>query len=239
MAEEITKRRVTMRNASTVSKSDGPVQIIESSQVDYVREDFLDAYVADARANWDSVEVSDEYDAGPGGYHGVTHVGAHLDHPLAGQTFKATTPAGGAASKIVSLLPQAVVTHVLLAGMLAVVALLLRPMAIQTAAMRNILETAYGTAAAYGAVYTTAPGGSAGTEPSGGSPAYARIALSWTGNAPRTASAVFNIPAGATLVGGGVHSAVTAGTYYDGGSVTSQPFASQGTYTLTYSYTQS
>lgn len=112
-------------------------------------------------------------------------------------------------------------------------------MAIQTAAMRNILENAYFTSAAYGAVYTTAPGGSAGTEPSGGSPAYARKALTGSGNAPRTAPAVFDIPSGTTIVGAGVHSAVTAGTYYDGTSVTSQAFASQGTYTVTYSYTQS
>jgi hypothetical protein len=34
-----------------------------------------------------------------------------------------------------------------------------------------------------------------------------------------------------------VHSAVTAGTYYDGAAVTSQPFASQGTYAATFTFT--
>jgi hypothetical protein len=114
-------------------------------------------------------------------------------------------------------------------------------MAIQTAAMKNILSDAYKAAATHGAVYTTAPGGTAGTEPSGGSPAYARKALTWgaSANGVTTATAaVFDIPSGTTIVGAGVHSAITAGTYYDGGAVTSQAFASQGTYTITFTYTQ-
>lgn len=113
-------------------------------------------------------------------------------------------------------------------------------MAIQTAAMKNILSDAYKGAALFGAVYTTAPGGSAGTEPSGGSPAYARKSLSWSAssNGVTSAVAVFDIPAGATIVGAGVHSAVTAGTYYDGSAVTSQAFATQGTYTVTFTFTE-
>lgn len=114
-------------------------------------------------------------------------------------------------------------------------------MAIQTATMKNTLSDAYKGAAAYGAVYTTAPGGTAGTEPSGGSPAYARKALTWGASSNGVVSAtaaVFDIPAGATIVGAGIHTAVTAGTYLDGGSVTSQNFASQGTYTITFTYTQ-
>lgn len=114
-------------------------------------------------------------------------------------------------------------------------------MAIQTVTQRNSLATAYGTAATFGAVYTTAPGGTAGTEPSGGSPAYARKALSW-GAASSSAVSVtvtFDIPASTTIVGAGVHTALTAGTYLDGAGVTSQAFATQGTYQLTYTYTQS
>jgi hypothetical protein len=114
-------------------------------------------------------------------------------------------------------------------------------MAIQTTTMKNNLASAYGTNAAYGSVYTTAPGASAGTEPTGGSPAFARKALSW--GAPSggvtTVTATFDIPASTTIVGAGVHTAVTAGTYLDGASVTSQNFASQGTYALTFTYTQS
>jgi hypothetical protein len=122
-------------------------------------------------------------------------------------------------------------------------------MAIQTAAMRNILCTAYanqlagqtaGTAAVYAALYTTAPGGSAGTEPSGGSPAYARKLISWgaASGSVITGTCTFDLPSGTTIVGGGVHTAVTAGTYLDGGALTSQAFASQGTYALTLTYTQ-
>lgn len=83
----ITKRRVTMRNP--VMLPNGEPGVVEA--IDFVRPDFLDAYVTDARTRWDSVIVSDEPDAGPGGYHGETHVPAGLIHELAGQTFAATT----------------------------------------------------------------------------------------------------------------------------------------------------
>jgi len=112
--------------------------------------------------------------------------------------------------------------------------------AIQTVTQRNNLATAYGTNATHGAVYTTAPGGTAGTEPTGGTPAYARKALTWgaAANSAVSVAPVFDIPAGATIVGAGVHTALTAGTYLDGAAVTSQAFASQGTFTVTLTYTQ-
>jgi len=84
--EVITKRRVTMRSISALP--DGSTA--EHRAVDYVRPDFLDAYVEDARTRWQTVDVSDEPDAGPGGYDGATYVPAGLNHPLAGQTFPAT-----------------------------------------------------------------------------------------------------------------------------------------------------
>lgn len=113
-------------------------------------------------------------------------------------------------------------------------------MAIQTNTQKNTLATAYGTAATHAALYSTVPAGSAGTELSGGSPAYARKAISWgaPANGVITANVTFDVPSGVTVAGAGVHTAITAGTYLDGGSVTSQPFASQGTYTLTLTYTQ-
>lgn len=114
-------------------------------------------------------------------------------------------------------------------------------MAIQTVAMKNILSDAYKAAATHGAVYTTAPGATAGTEPSGGSPAYARKALTWSASSGgvTSATATFDIPSGATIVGIGLHSALTAGTYYDGATITSQAFASQGTLTVTFTFTES
>jgi len=115
-------------------------------------------------------------------------------------------------------------------------------MAIQTAQGKENLAVAYGTNAAFGALYTTAPGATAGTEPTGGTPAYARKALTWapgTVDGIVTATATFDVPSGATIVGVGVHTALTGGTYLDGATVTSQAFASQGTYAVTFTYTQS
>lgn len=113
-------------------------------------------------------------------------------------------------------------------------------MAIATTAQRNNLATAYGANATHGSVYTTAPGGTAGTEPTGGSPAFARKALTWSApsNGTVSATSTFDIPAGTTIVGAGVHTAASGGTYLDGVTVTNQPFVSQGTYAVTYSYTQ-
>ena len=113
-------------------------------------------------------------------------------------------------------------------------------MAIQTPAEKNALATKYGTDAAYGALFTTAPGASAGTEVTGGSPAYARKALSWgaAANGVITASATFDVPA-CTVVGTGVYSAATAGTYLDGNTVSSVTFTGQDTVTVTFTYTQS
>ena len=114
-------------------------------------------------------------------------------------------------------------------------------MAIQTTTQKNNLATAYGTNATFAALYTTAPGASPGTEVTGGSPAYARKSIAWgaASGGVITATVTFDVPAGTTVVGAGVHTAVTAGTYLDGASVTSQNFASQGTYQLTLTYTQS
>lgn len=114
-------------------------------------------------------------------------------------------------------------------------------MAIQTATQKNTLATAYGTAATHVALYSTVPGASAGTELSGGSPAYARKAITWgaPSNGVITGTVEFDVPAGATVRGAGLHTALTAGTYLDGAAVTEQAFATQGTYTLTVTYTQS
>jgi len=112
-------------------------------------------------------------------------------------------------------------------------------MPIQTTIQKNSLCAKYAADCTYGSVYTTAPGAAAGTEPTGGSPAFARKALAWTGTNPISSSGTFDIPSGATLVGAGLHDALTAGNYRDGTSVTSQAFASQGTYQVSYSFTES
>lgn len=80
----VTKRRVTMR--SGFLSKDG---VVTHEATDFVNPEFLDAYVADAQAKWQVVEVSDEPDAGPGGYEGTTAVPAHLPVPNAGTVFPA------------------------------------------------------------------------------------------------------------------------------------------------------
>lgn len=114
-------------------------------------------------------------------------------------------------------------------------------MAIQTTTQKNTLATAYKNAALFAALYTTTPGAAAGTEVTGGAPAYARKSISWGAvtNGVVSATVTFDVPAGVTVVGAGIHDSLTAGTYLDGGTVTSQNFAAQGTYALTLTYTQS
>lgn len=113
-------------------------------------------------------------------------------------------------------------------------------MAIQTATQKNTLASAYGTAAAYGALFTAVTLPTTVTEVTGGSPAYARKALTW-GSASGgvvTATATFDVPA-CTVVGTGVYTAVTAGTLLDANTVSSVTFAGQDTVTVTFTFTES
>jgi hypothetical protein len=114
-------------------------------------------------------------------------------------------------------------------------------MALQTSTIKNTLASAYATACAFIGLATTAPGASRGTEVTGGSPAYARKASNWgapSAGVVTATPAAFDVPSGTTVVGINMESAVTAGTYQDGAGVTSQAFSSQGTYTVTATYTQ-
>lgn len=113
-------------------------------------------------------------------------------------------------------------------------------MAIQTSTQKNTLATSYGTAAAYGALFTAVTLPSTVTEVTGGSPAYARKALTWGSPTAGviTASATFDVPA-CTVVGTGIYSAVTGGTYLDGNTVTSVTFSTQDTVTVTFTFTES
>lgn len=76
----------------------------------------------------------------------------------------------------------------------------------------------------------------AGTELSGGSPAYARKPVTWNqtvdGVLRPSANLTFDIPAGTTVGGWRGYSALTAGTDYGGQDVTNEAFAGQGTYEL-------
>lgn len=113
-------------------------------------------------------------------------------------------------------------------------------MAIDATATKNALCSAYvALAERIGALTAMGSANAAGTEPSGGSPAYARKTLSWgspSAGAVSATAAVIDIPSGATIVG--VNLWTAAAVHVDKASVTSQAFASQGTYTVTPTYTQ-
>lgn len=111
-------------------------------------------------------------------------------------------------------------------------------MAIQTNAGKNAAASGYAGVAAFAALYTTAPSGTAGTEVTGGT--YARKAVTWgaPNNGAITATATFDVPAGVSIVGAGLHTALTGGTYIDGGTVATQAFASAGQYVLSMTFTQ-
>lgn len=89
---------------------------------------------------------------------------------------------------------------------------------------------------AYVSVHTADPGTTDTSEASGGSPAYARAATTWTGGTSDgivTGSAVvIDVPSG-TYTHIGLWSAATSGTFIGSAAITSTTFAAQGTLAIT------
>lgn len=115
-------------------------------------------------------------------------------------------------------------------------------MPIATNQQRETLAIAYGNAAAFASLHTGAPGTNGANEVTGGAPAYARKALTWTAGASDgvvTASATFDVPTGVTVTAAGLWTAATAGSFLDSVTLTSQAFSSQGTLTVNFTFTQS
>lgn len=122
-------------------------------------------------------------------------------------------------------------------------------MAIRTAAERKSLATKYGTDSPFGTLFTADPGtsGAATNELTGGSPAFARKALVWSAPVTNgateviTATATFDVPASTSVAFAGVTTSGTLTTADVKDSVAavynSQP--TQGTFTVTFTYTQS
>jgi hypothetical protein len=75
------------------------------------------------------------------------------------------------------------------------------------------------------------------TEPSGGTPAYARKAATWaassSGSKALSGTYVFDIPPAFTVKAIGLWTALSGGTLIGYFDVTDEAFAGQGTYTLT------
>lgn len=124
-------------------------------------------------------------------------------------------------------------------------------MAISILAQRNALASRYATEAPNGCLFTADPGTTGATTSTEvtttGSPAYARKAIggNWA-SATASASAVtgtatFDVPSGTTVTHAGVAVSATRGTadLRDSVAITSQAFSSQGTYAVTFTYTQS
>ena len=90
---------------------------------------------------------------------------------------------------------------------------------------------------AYGSLHSADPGATGANELAGGSPAYARKALSWAaasgGSVALSASAQFDVEGGDTVAYVGLWSAVSGGTFYGSDPVTNEVFGGQGTYTVT------
>ena len=108
-------------------------------------------------------------------------------------------------------------------------------MPISTAGKNAMLDY-LGTVAVYASLHSGDPGDNGANELSGGSPAYARKAITWNAasaaNLDNNANPVFDVAAGSTVAYVGLWSAVSSGTFYGSAAVTSEAFAGQGTYTV-------
>ena len=92
-------------------------------------------------------------------------------------------------------------------------------------------------AAVYASLHTASPGDSGANEVSGGSPAYARVAITFGAAAAGAISAsnqpAFDVPGSTTVTHVGFWDASTAGNFLGYADVTDETFGAQGTYTLT------
>jgi len=103
-------------------------------------------------------------------------------------------------------------------------------------AAKNTMLTALAGVSGFASLHTADPGSTGASEATGGSPAYARKAITWnaaaSGALDNNANPVFDVAAG-TYTHFGLWSAVTGGTFQGGGSLSApETFAAQGQYTL-------
>jgi len=107
-----------------------------------------------------------------------------------------------------------------------------------TADGKNVMLDALGAVAVFAALFNGDPS-DAGTELSGGTPAYARKAQGWgsaaAGSMEDDGDIAFDCPAGSTVNYVAWYTADTGGTLLAYDAVTEETFGSQGTYTLTQS----
>ena len=104
---------------------------------------------------------------------------------------------------------------------------------------KNVMLDALGAVAVFASMATADPGTGAtmtNEQSTTGSPAYARKPIAWNSASTTKTSngtVTFDLPA-TTVTHFGLHSAVTAGTYYGSGALSaSETFAAPGQYQLT------
>lgn len=89
---------------------------------------------------------------------------------------------------------------------------------LKTAAAKNSMLDHLGTLIGFLSLHSAFPSTTGASEISGGSPAYARKAVTWnaaaSGNLDNNANPVFDVPASTTITWIGEWSAATAGTFY-------------------------
>lgn len=94
--------------------------------------------------------------------------------------------------------------------------------------------------AAYASLHTADPGSTGTSEVTGGTPAYARKALTWaaaSGGSKGAAMVTFDVPAG-TITHFGLWTAVTGGTFRGGAALpANETYGAQGTYDLSITAT--
>lgn len=102
--------------------------------------------------------------------------------------------------------------------------------------LNGLRNVAWQKATVYASCHTASPGNNGANEMSGGSPAYARKAISFnaaSGGNPMTTSAdvLIDVPVG-TVAFVGLWDALTVGNFLGYVDVTDEVFAAQGVYTI-------
>lgn len=114
-------------------------------------------------------------------------------------------------------------------------------MAIAVPATRQSLADNYKTLGTFISLHTADPGTTGASEATGGSPAYARKATTWTsstGGVLNGSQVTIDVPAG-TYTFIGLWSAATGGNYIDKAAITSTALGAQGQILVTPSFTES
>lgn len=110
-------------------------------------------------------------------------------------------------------------------------------MPINVANGREEAGAGYIAKASYMSLHTAVPGSGGANEVVGGSPAYARLPVSWTakggGSWTATLPKDFDVPTGVTVAYIGLWDSLTGGEFIDYSSVAAATYAAQGTFKAT------